>query len=63
MSEGAVPEYEVVASALRDIEGEVKRFEQTQKRYAKLHKAVVDANSGASEPQITPKQLNDLTRM
>jgi hypothetical protein len=58
-----VPEYEVVANALKDMQDQVHRFELLQKKYAKLHKAVVDSNNGSSDTTINPKHLNELTRM
>ncbi len=58
-----VPEYAQVSATLRDIEREVKRFEVTQKKYQKLHKAVVEANASAEAKTITPKQFNDLKRI
>jgi hypothetical protein len=58
-----VPEYAQVASALKDIEREVKKLEGTQKKYQKLHKAVVDVNANNEAKTITPKQFNDLKRI
>ncbi len=58
-----VPEYAQVASALKDIEREVRRLESIQKKYQKLHKAVVDANAGTDAKTISPKQFNDLKRI
>ncbi len=37
-----VPEYDVLTSALKEVEKEVKRFEALQKRHQKLHKARTD---------------------
>jgi hypothetical protein len=58
-----VPEYAQVSATLREMEREVKRFEITQKKYQKLHKAVVEANATADPKTITPKQFNDLKRI